>query len=251
MITVKIDAFEGPLDLLLHLIEKAEVDIYDISVSEITDQYVHFIHQMQLLELEMASEFLVMAATLLALKSKMLLPKQEEISFQPMFDMELEEIDTRDDLIHRLLEYKKFKQLAGQLREKEAERSQIFTRPAENLSVFLEQEEPNPVENISLFHLMDVFQSVLVKKRVDPITKVDRDEVSIEKRMSEIKYIIVQQKKLLFTQLFEHVGTREQIVVTFLAILELMKKKEIVCQQEYIFADIWISQCVGDKKDGF
>lgn len=242
MINVKIDSFEGPLDLLLHLIEKAEVDIYEISVSEITVQYVEYVHQMKQLELEIASEFLVMPASLLAMKSRMLLPKKEDLSFQPMFDMDMEEIDPREELIRRLTEYKKYKELASQLREKEAARSQIFTRPAENLSAFMEQEESNPVANVSLFDLLEAFQSVLREKEEDPITRVERDEVSIDARMLEIKSFVQQRGKVSFVQLFEQGWTRDGLIVTFLALLELMKKKEIRCEQDSLFADIWISQ---------
>jgi segregation and condensation protein A len=251
MINVKIDSFEGPLDLLLHLIQKSEVDIYDISVSEITVQYVEYIHQMQQMELEIASEFLVMAATLLAIKSKMLLPKKEDLSFDPLSDMEMEELDPRDELIQRLIEYKKYKELAFQLREKEAARSQIYTRPAENLSVFLEQEEPNPVANVSLFDLLDAFQSVLREKEEGPISKVERDEVSIDGRMLEIKSLIQHRDKISFVQLFEGGWTRDALIVTFLALLELMKKKEIRCEQDSLFADIWISQYSEAEQDGF
>lgn len=244
MISVKIDSFEGPLDLLLHLIDKAEVDIYEISVAEITDQYVEYIGQMQELELEIASEFLVMAATLLAIKSRMLLPKKEELSFQPMFDMDVEELDPREELIMRLIEYKKFKGLALQLREKETERSKVFTRPAENLSVFIENESPNPVANVSLFDLLEAFQTVLQEKKTAPMSRVDRDEISIEGRMGQIKAIISERKRIPFSQLFDQYWTKDQVIVTFLAVLEMMKKKEIACEQTSLFSDIWISQYV-------
>ncbi|WP_025028024.1 segregation and condensation protein A [Caldalkalibacillus mannanilyticus] len=244
MISVKIDSFEGPLDLLLHLIDKAEVDIYEISVAEITDQYVEYIGQMQELELEIASEFIVMAATLLAIKSRMLLPKKEELSFQPMFDMDVEELDPREELIMRLIEYKKFKGLALQLREKETERSKVFTRPAENLSVFIENESSNPVANVSLFDLLEAFQTVLQEKKTAPMSRVDRDEISIESRMGQIKAIISERKRIPFSQLFDQYWTKDQVIVTFLAVLEMMKKKEIACEQTSLFSDIWISQYV-------
>jgi segregation and condensation protein A len=250
MINVKIDSFEGPLDLLLHLIQKSEVDIYDISVSEITIQYVAYIHQLQKMELEIASEFLVMAATLLAIKSKMLLPKKEALSFDELSDMEMDELDPRDELIQRLIEYKKYKELAFHLREKEAARSQIYTRPAENLSVFLEQEESNPVANVSLFDLLDAFQSVLREKEEGPISKVERDEVSIDGRMLEIKTLIQQRNRVSFVQLFERGWTRDALIVTFLALLELIKKKEIRCEQDSLFADIWISHYSEAEQDG-
>lgn len=247
MINVKIDSFEGPLDLLLHLIQKAEVDIYDISVSEITTQYVDYIHEMQQMELEIASEFLVMAATLLAIKSKMLLPKKEEL-FDPLLDME--EMDPREELILRLIEYKKYKELAFQLREKEVARSQIYTRPADNLSMFIEQEEPNPVANISLFDLLEAFQDVIRVKEQAPMTKVERDELSIDTRMLEIKELITLKGKITFVQLFEKGWSKDGLIVTFLALLELMKKKEISCEQPSLFADIWISHYSEAEQNG-
>lgn len=247
MINVKIDSFEGPLDLLLHLIQKAEVDIYDISVSEITTQYVDYIHEMQQMELEIASEFLVMAATLLAIKSKMLLPKKEEL-FDPLLDVE--EMDPREELILRLIEYKKYKELAFQLREKEVARSQIYTRPADNLSMFIEQEEPNPVANISLFDLLEAFQDVIRVKEQAPMTKVERDELSIDTRMLEIKEMITLKGKITFVQLFEKGWSKDGLIVTFLALLELMKKKEISCEQPSLFSDIWISHYSEAEQNG-
>lgn len=244
MITVKIDAFEGPLDLLLHLIEKAEVDIYDISVSEITDQYVAYIRQMQNLELEIASEYLVMAASLLAMKSKLLLPKQ------PLLEEELEEweeIDPRAELIERLIEYKKYKELAHSLRDKELQRHQLFTRPAENLSIFMEREDPNPVENVSLFDLLDAFEQVLTSKREPASAKLDREEISIEQRIEHIKLLLQNQGEIPFTQLFKGERKREVIVVTFLALLEMMKRKWIACRQKSLYSEIWITSLVEEQ----
>lgn len=249
MIQVKIDAFEGPLDLLLHLIEKAEVDIYDISIAEITNQYITYLTEMQELQLDIASEFLVMAATLLALKSKMLLPKQEKEEFDPSLEFEFEEINSREELIERILEYKKYKYLANQLREKEILRSKIFTRPAENLSIYLEEENVNPVANVSLFHLMDIFQQVLYKRKEEPTAKIERDEISIEEKMVEITSILARQSKILFIELLQNKSSRSEVVATFLAILELIKNKVIVCQQERLFDDIWILRRVGDESD--
>ncbi|GGK15339.1 segregation and condensation protein A [Caldalkalibacillus thermarum] len=242
MLQVKLESFEGPLDLLLHLIDKAEVDIYEISVSEIADQYVAYIRQMQELELEIASEFLVMACTLLAIKSKMLLPKKEEYTFQPMLDMELEEeYDPRLELIERLVQYRKYKQLASLLREEEAKRSQIYTRPAEDLSSFIDRDDINPVANVSLFDLVDALQEVLKKKEEEPLSKVERDEISVSERMKEIKACLERKKEITFDQLFEGKRTKTQIVVTFLALLELIKKNEVYCQQDRLFGKIKIS----------
>lgn len=244
MITVKIDAFEGPLDLLLHLIEKAEVDIYDISVSEITDQYVAYIRQMQHLELEVASEYLVMAASLLAMKSKLLLPKQPLLEEQ--FE-DGEELDPRAELIERLIEYKKYKELAFSLRDRELHRHQLFTRPAESLAVFMEQEEPNPVENVSLFDLLDAFEQVLTAKREPVVTKLDREEISIEQSIERINSLIQKQGEISFSELFEGQYKREIIVVTFLALLEMMKRKWVACRQKSLYSEIWITSLAEEQ----
>lgn len=248
MIKIKIDAFEGPLDLLLHLIDKAEVDIYEISVSEITDQYVAYIRQMQDLQLEVAGEYLVMAASLLSMKSRMLLPKPE--LDDPLIEMEDEELDPREALIQRLIQYKKFKHTAEHLRDKATERNQIYTRPAEDLSVFIEQEESNPVEDVSLFDLLDALQKVIVKNKEEPLSKVERDEISIDEKMTNIRQLLRLKRTLSFSELFDGVQTRQHIVVTFLSLLELMKKKEIMCVQNKLFDEIIITFTAEEEENG-
>lgn len=249
MINVKISAFEGPLDLLLHLIDKAEVDIYEISVAEITDQYMQYILQMQELELDIASEFLVMAAKLLAMKSRMLLPKKEEL--EPMLDEDYSDLDPREELILRLIEYKKFKEVAFKLREKEIVRSQLYTRPAEDLSsIGLEQDEPNPVADVSLFELVDAFEEILQERKKPTFTKVDRDEISIDDRMSEIRQLIQGQGNVRFSELFRGQWNKDHLIVTFLALLELMKKKEVFCQQGALFGEIIITNYVEENIGG-
>lgn len=237
---VKIPVFEGPLDLLLHLIDKAEVDIYDISVSEITEQYMHYIHQMQKLELEIASEFLVMAAKLLAMKSRLLLPPKEE-EHEALAE-DYEELDPREELINRLIEYKKFKDAAEHLRVQEVQRSQIFTRAAFPIEVETEV-EGNPVANISLFDLMDALEDILSEKTKDhTLRRIEREEVSIEKRITEIRFILKRFRSLPFSALFQEDATKDQVIVTFLALLELMKKKEVFCKQPKLFAEIMIEE---------
>ncbi|WP_139489233.1 segregation/condensation protein A [Brevibacillus dissolubilis] len=241
--SIKLDSFEGPLDLLLHLIDRAEVDIYDIPIAQITEQYLSTIHTMQELHLEIASEFVVMAATLLSIKSKMLLPRKEEHVFQPLFDMDVEEADPRDELVMRLLEYKKFKQMAEQLREMETGRSQVFTRPAEDLTPYVREEE-KPVLNVSLYDLLAALEKAFNRINTkDPITKVSRDEISIKDRMKEIRTLIkVGGGMVRFSQLFSSQVTRTEVVTTFLALLELMKTKAITCVQNQLFADILICE---------
>src|SRR5690606_4106514 len=147
---VKIDAFEGPLDLLLHLINRLEIDIYDIPVAEITEQYLFYIHTMKELQLDIASEYLVMAATLLAIKSKMLLPKHEDEQLEDEIGMEMEE-DPRDELVERLVEYRKYKEAAEDLKELEQERGLMFTKPPSDLTDFAKEIQPEKTElNVSL-----------------------------------------------------------------------------------------------------
>lgn len=240
---VKIDAFEGPLDLLLHLINRLEIDIYDIPVSEITEQYLLYIEAMNVLELDVASEFLVMAATLLAIKSKMLLPKQEEEILDSEFGGEMEE-DPREDLMNRLIEYRKYKEAANELKTMEEERGQVFTKPPSDLSDYAKDMQPDKLDlDISLYDMLGAFQKLLRRKKIQkPLhTKITRQDIPIEKRMEEILTEISGTRgKRNFFDLFPY-EQKEHIVVTFLAILELMKKNLIHIEQEDNFADLFIS----------
>ncbi|HBZ79504.1 MULTISPECIES: segregation/condensation protein A [Brevibacillus] len=249
--SIKLDSFEGPLDLLLHLIDKAEVDIYDIPIAEITEQYLATIDRMQELQLDVASEFVVMAATLLSIKSKMLLPRKEEHVFQPFLDMDVDEIDPREELVARLLEYKRYKLLAEQLREMEIGRNQVFTRPAENLAPYA-REEDTTVKNVTLYDLVNALEKLVQKaKDKEPMTKVSRDEISIKDRMTQIRQLVrVGGGMVRFSQLFAQGATRSEIVTTFLALLELMKAKQITCVQNQLFQDIMICDAEGAHNDG-
>ncbi|MEH7107400.1 MULTISPECIES: segregation/condensation protein A [Bacillaceae] len=239
---VKIDAFEGPLDLLLHLINRLEIDIYDIPVAQITEQYLDYIKTMNELKLDVASEFLVMAATLLAIKSKMLLPKHEENITDEDLDLSLEE-DPREELVERLIEYRKYKEAAHDLKVLEEERGLMFTKPPSDLSDFTKDIQPSRTEvNVSLYDMLAAFQKLMRRKKLQkPLaTKITRQEISIETRMSEIMVELKQlngRKK--FYDLFPY-PTKDHIVVTFLAILELMKRNEVDAQQQGNFADIFI-----------
>ncbi|WP_050615607.1 segregation/condensation protein A [Bacillus testis] len=238
---VKIDAFEGPLDLLLHLIHTLEIDIYDIPVAEITEQYLLYIHTMKELELDVASEYLVMAATLLAIKSKMLLPKHEE-EIEEETDFEYEE-DPRDELVERLLEYKKYKHAAEELQEMEHERSLMFSKPPADLSHLMRELGPQKVElNVTLYDMLGAYHKLLRRKKLQkPLhTKVTRQEISIEKRMDEIRLELKSLTgRVSFGELFPF-HTKEHIVITFLAILELLKRNEIFAEQENNFAELFI-----------
>lgn len=236
----KLDSFEGPLDLLLHLIDKSEIDIHEVSISEITIQYMEYLHAMKVLELEVTSEFLVMAATLLAIKSKQLLPKP------PVFEEEYEDwpddgLDPRDELIQKLMEYRKFKQIADQLREKEFERSLIYSREPEDMSPFMKEEIINPVEGLHLADLITAFQKALRRaSRRNVVATVQRDEISVKDRIRDIIVVLKQFDTVRFSRLIGENMDRQEIVVTFLAILELMKMKHIRCFQHHLFEDIVI-----------
>lgn len=233
--------FEGPLDLLLHLIEKAEVDIHQISVSQITDQYVAYVRQMQELQLEVASEFLVMAATLLAIKSQMLLPRPK-VETSPSSDGESDEgPDLSEALIQRLIEYKKYKHLAAKLREEEVKRSQIYTRPAEDFTLYADQDEVTPSAHVTLFDLVVALETVLKERQSQPLTRIEREEISLVQRMNQIKELLYRKKELRFGELFVGQQYKTQVVVTFLALLELIKKQEVDCCQEKLFGEIRIS----------
>ncbi len=247
--SVKLDAFEGPLDLLLHLINRYEIDIYDIPVSKITEQYLLYIHTMKELQLDVASEYLVMAATLLAIKSKMLLPKKEEEVFEDDFQEDFE-IDPREELVTRLIEYKKFKEAAILLKEKEYERAQIFSKSPSNMEAYINgnDEEREVTVDVTLYDMLGALQKLLKRKKAQqPIqTRITRQEVSIEQRMSEIIQDLTSFKgRRNFFELFEGDVGKGNVVVTFLAVLELMKTKQIFVEQERNFENIFIQKNEG------
>ncbi|GAB4073542.1 segregation/condensation protein A [Barrientosiimonas marina] len=232
---VKIDAFEGPLDLLLHLINQYEIDIYDIPVSQITEQYMHYIHTMQRLELNVASEYLVMAATLLALKSEMLLPSQEMTEEDDAY-ME----DPREELMQRLIEYRRYKNAAKQLQTKEAEPNQLFTRSP----VLSEQAESRPPSrgDTSIYDMLHALEKMFARKQWDePLeTTVKSEEIPIGQRMNDVLSLVKQSRNgLVFDQLFDY-PARSHIVATFIALLELMKNNQVTCTQETHLDDLYV-----------
>ncbi|WP_144486430.1 segregation/condensation protein A [Bacillus pumilus] len=238
---VKIDSFEGPLDLLLHLINRLEIDIYDIPVAKITEQYLLYVHTMRELELDVASEYLVMAATLLSIKSRMLLPKQEE----ELFDEDLleEEEDPREELIGKLIEYRKYKDAAQELKEREEERQNAFTKPPSDLSEFAKESEAKDTNlHVTVYDMLGAFQKVLNRKKITKpaSSRITRQEIPIEDKMNEImNHLRKTKKRTNFMTLFQH-DQKEHLVVTFLAVLELMKSHQIMLEQEGNFEDIYI-----------
>lgn len=241
-IPVKLPIFEGPLDLLLHLIDKNKIDIYDIPIVEITDQYMEYIRQMQEKDLDVMSEFMVMAATLLDIKCKMLLPKE--------VNEEGEEEDPRAELVQQLLEYKMYKNLSYELRDRMEDAEKILykdpTIPGEILS-YREPADPKELlKDVTLEKLHSIYKSILRRQedKMDPIRskfgRIEQEEVNLPEKMDYVEEYARTHKRFSFRQLLEKQCSRTQIVVTFLAILELMKTGKIVIHQEHLFDDIEI-----------
>ena len=228
---VKIDAFEGPLDLLLHLIKESKVDIWDIKIVDITDQYLNYIQAMENLNLNVASEYLVMASELIEMKSKMLLPRVAD-------NEEVEEEDPREVLIKRLVEYQKYKDMTKNFKELESIRHEFYTKAPENLKEYVE-EEMVVSNDVTLDDLMLAFQKFLERKRASqPLsTTVTKKEITVEERRKSIRSILRKKGKVDFFELFE-VVTKEYVVVTFLAILEMARKNELTIYQENDFEQI-------------
>jgi len=230
---VKLEVFEGPLDLLLYLIKKEEVDIYDIPIERITNQYMEYLSLMQMLNLEVAGEFLVMAATLMYIKSRMLLPVDQQVT-----DSESEEgEDPRWELIRQLVEYKKFKDAAAQLAEREEEQSNIFSRRAPDAGV--EMDKDVPLAEVSIFDLINAFNEVLKKATSrEDFREIIEEKFSVSDKIEEILYTLRDQTRIVFSQLFERAKSRAEIVVLFLALLELIRLKRLKVRQEEAFGEI-------------
>ena len=231
---VKIDKFEGPLDLLLHLIKESNIEINDISIDEITKQYLDYLNTMKEMDMEITSNYLVMASELMLIKSKSLLPKTEE-------NNELEEEEpNKESLINRLIEYQKYKDLTNNFKDMEQERKSIYTKAPSNINKMLNTKVINNGSQ-SIDDLVKAFTIFLERKdKEKPInTKITNKEYSVRKRKSDIKILLQKKKKLEFKDLFNKYN-KSFIIVTFLSILELAKEKEINITQEENFDNIYI-----------
>ncbi|WP_317943873.1 segregation/condensation protein A [Carnobacterium maltaromaticum] len=242
-ITVKIDVFEGPLDLLLHLIQQLELDIYDIPMAEITAQYLAYLHTMKELELDIAGDYLVMAATLMAIKSKMLLPKQELEVDEDEEGFYEEGEDPRDALVDQLLEYRKYKYAADLLKDKEEERSQYYTKAPMNLQD-LQIDVPLQPLQVTTIDLFTAFHQMITKKqqKIPMQTKISSEEITIDEKMKTIVKRLKRLKKdeaILFDDFFQD-PTKSEMVTTFMALLELIKEGAIWINQEEICGDILV-----------
>ena len=228
---VKLDKFEGPLDLLLYLIKKQEINIYDIPIARITQQYLEYLKLMEFLNLELAGEFLVMAATLMRIKARMLLPRHE--------DEEEEGEDPRQQLVQQLLEYQKFKSAASKLEAMEYQRRMLFPRPEQNGKSIAEDEY-----SYNLFDLITAFKAVLERNRVTYL-EVEVEETSVEEKIHFLKQKLSDCDMIAFEDLFEGQQSLVELIVTFLALLEVLRLRIATVRQTRPFGKIWIKAVKG------
>ena len=230
---VRLEVFEGPLDLLLYLIKKEEIDIYHIPIAKITEQYLGYLDLMQLLDLRLAGEFLVMTSTLMQIKSKMLLPIEER-------EAEEEEEDPRAELVRRLLEYKKFKQAATRLEELERVQEQTFRRRVTPGSFGAAETQEEDYFEASLFDLISAFSKILKTVPKKEFLEIIQDEFTVEKKVHDLLHLLVVKPAIYFSKLFEKAKNKVEIIATFLALLELIRLKEIIVRQRHPFSEIQI-----------
>lgn len=252
VISVKLEAFDGPLDLLLHLIEKNKIDIFDIPIVQITEQYMEVIVQMDHKDMDVMSDFLVMAATLLKIKSKMLLPVE--------VTEEGEEEDPRAELVERLLEYKTYKYASYELKDKQMDASHLLfkqsTIPSEIANIKDEVDVGELLSDISLSKLQSIFHSVMRRQvdKIDPIRsnfgKIEKETVTLADRMLYIEEYAMLHRTFSFRQMLESQPSKTMVIVSFLGILELMKVGTLKISQEHIFDDIMITYDNSNKYEG-
>ena len=235
---VKLQVYDGPLDLLLELIKKNEMDIYDIKIAEITRQYLDYLAQLEKLDLDIAGEFLVLAATLIYIKSKMLLPVEEEL------EEDEDGRDPRSELVRKLLEYQAFKEAARELGLLEGERSKIFTRQVSDYYLGEIEEGELEIETFSsnLFDLLTAFQNVITRSGHEEMHEVFEQQVTIEEKILEMKTILFEKGSVVFSTLFKERWTRNELIATFLAVLEVVRSKFARVRQEEQFGDILIEK---------
>lgn len=234
--SIKINEFEGPLDLLLHLIKESSIDIYDISIEDITKDYLDYINSMEKLDIEVESSYLVMASELLLIKSNSLFPKEKS----ELDNEEEDEEITRENLINRLIEYQKYKELTKKFKKLESKRRDIYTKSPSNMTNITDTKLKNDTD-ISIDDLVEAFQKFLIRKDQEkPLnTKITNKEYSVKLRKKDIKTYLLNNKRAEFTELFDNYS-KDYIIVTFLSILELVKEQEIDLEQEHNFAPIYI-----------
>ena len=248
-LNIKIDNFEGPFDLLLHLIKKSEMDIYDIKIHEITNQYLQYISQMKEMDLEVTSEFILIAANLLEIKSRMLLPNYAED--ETAAD---KEIDPRKELVSKLIEYKKFKAIAEVLRKKEEEFGVVFTKKPEIIIDNNRDETVDILNNITMLELYNLFNQLINKyySKINTGNVIEKeipiDAYKIEDKMEYLKQNVKYGKTVIFSDLLMICESKLEKVVTFLALLELIKLKNVRVLQEKSFTDIYVERIENNEE---
>lgn len=239
---VQFEVFEGPLDLLLYLIKKEEVDIYEVNLTKLATQFIEYIDTMRLLDLEIAGEFLVMASTLMYIKSRELLPVDQ----QAQVEGEEEGADPRWELIKQLVEYKKFKDAAAQLQTLEARQEHVFPRIPGKLE-FDAAAAPSKPE-VSIFDLLNAVNAILKRfeQRAGATREIYEDKWTVSEKIETILKVIGEHGGVKFSQLFETAASRPEVICTFLALLELIRLKQLVCIQPEAFTEIEISRAQSD-----
>ena len=235
---VKLEIFEGPLDLLLYLIKKDEIDIYDIPIARITEQYLAYLELMQELDISVAGDFLVMASTLIYIKSKMLLPPDPKVDGEE----DLSE-DPRAELVERLLEYQKFKSAAQMLYSRGEIESACYTRGP------LETDSSNPEVSTTLFDLLRVFREVLKRAEAQIEMEIARDEMTIAEKLAQIQAMLEERERINVRELFEMSRSKRELIITFLALLELVKEWKIYLIQDEPFGDIFARRRANAPQD--
>ncbi len=230
---VELEVFEGPLDLLLYLIKKEEVDIYDIPIEKITNQYMQYLDVMRMLDLNIAGDFLVMAATLMMIKSRMLLPVEERRQ-----EEEEEDTDPRWDLVRQLVEYKKFKDAAIHLEECEFVQENIFGREGDDVQLGPDTELT--MQDVNIFDLISAFNDALSKVQREDLKEIFTERFTVGEKIEMIVKTLEKSDKMLFSSLFTGMVSRVEIVCTFLALLELIRLKQVRARQDSSFGEIMI-----------
>jgi len=232
---VKFEVFEGPLDLLLYLIKKEEVDIYEVNLTTLATQFIEYIEMMREFDLEIAGEFLVMASTLMYIKSRELLPVDQQVQVEG----EEEGVDPRWELIRQLVEYKKFKDAAAQLQVLEARQEGVFPRVPGKLE--FEDDAPAPKPDVSIFDLLNAVNAVLKRfEKRDTARDIFEDKWTVSEKIEAIVRVLASREAVRFSELFEDATSRSEVVCTFLALLELIRLKQLICLQLSEFAEIEI-----------
>ena len=232
---VKFEVFEGPLDLLLYLIKKEEVDIYEVNLTTLATQFIQYIETMRLLDLEIAGEFLVMASTLMYIKSRELLPVDQQVAVEGEDEGE----DPRWELIRQLVEYKKFKDAAVQLQTLEVRQENVFPRLPGKLEV--ENTTPLPKPDVSIFDLLNAVNAVLKRfEKRDDAREIFEDKWTVSEKIEFVLQVITERGGVRFAELFAGAASRSEVVCTFLALLELIRLKQLVCAQNEEFGEIEI-----------